>query len=374
MLATSLPSRAAGAAPLLRSKARCYPLLCQPLSRRRGTEDSFEERTRRFTRLASSSIAAAATAANDDDQQQQQKRRDPDLLRALLAEAVSSEDYREASRLKQELETADPSILLQLRLEEAVKEERYADAAELKAQLEALRPPPPPKFEPGPTTSDTVTNGIRVKVKSFFVASQSVAGSTFTFAYRIKISNETGSGRDGGNGGGGGGGGSSDSGGKTFQLLSRTWEIVDGGDGTKAIPPRTERVRGPGVVGETPVLAPGESFSYSSFAQLRTPAGSMRGTYTFVEVERNEEEGEEEEEGGEEEEGKGSGSAASSSSSEKKAPPPPLPRPRQRQQQQQRRTRTRNPLVRAIGPEFDVVIGQFGLDERDSSPPEPGTM
>ena len=334
-----------------------------------------------MTRLVSSSIVAAADLDDDD---KTERPRDPKLLRALLAEAVSNEDYREASKLKHELKEADPSILLQLRLEEAVREERYELAVELKAQLDALRPPPPPKFEPGPTTSDTVTNGIRVKVKSFFVASQSVAGSTFTFAYRIRISNETGrsSGGSKDSSGSSGGSSSNDSGGEssprgeTFQLLSRAWEIVDGGDGTDSIPPRTERVRGPGVVGETPVLAPGESFSYSSFAQLRTPAGSMRGTYTFVEVEREEEE-EEEEDGEENEEGKEGtrGSAASSSDGQdKKArPPPALPR-RQQQQQQRRGRRTQNPRARAIGPEFDVVIGQFGLDERDSSPPEPGTM
>ena len=267
--------------------------------------------------MSSSSIAAAASsssaaAANNDDENEQPQRRDPKLLRSLLAEAVLEEDYALASRLKLELEAADPTILLRLRLEEAVKEERYADATDLKSQIDALRPPPPPRFEPGPTTSDTVTNGIRVKVKSFFVASQSVARSPFTFAYRIKISNETGNGGGGGSGVGGGGGGSGDGSsrggsskggsGKTFQLLSRSWEIVDGGDGTEANPTRTERVRGPGVVGETPVLAPGQSFSYSSFAQLRTAAGTMRGTYTFVEVEREEEE-EEEEEGGEDGEG-----------------------------------------------------------------------
>ena len=140
-------------------------------------------RRNRNASSASSSISAAAAASNDDDQQPEQQR-DPALLRSLLAQAVSDEDYRQASVLKLELEAADPSILLRLRLEEAVSKEKYEEAAELKARLDELLPPPPPKFEPGPTSSDTVTEGIRVKVKSFFVASQSVAGSTFTFAYR----------------------------------------------------------------------------------------------------------------------------------------------------------------------------------------------
>ena len=176
---TLLFSRPGGAAALLRPSAS---LLCRrPLHR--CTEEYCRVRTRR-NQFASSIVAAAAAAADGNHKEtKQQQKRDPKLLRALLAEAVSEEDYKEASRLKSELER-DPSILLQLQLEEAVKEEKYADAAKLKARLDALLPPPPPKFEPGPTTSDTVTDGIRVKVKSFFVASQSVAGSTFTFAYR----------------------------------------------------------------------------------------------------------------------------------------------------------------------------------------------
>ena len=184
---TLLSSRPGGAAALIRSRADS-PICRKPLHHRCCKEGAPRERTRRATsRFASA--AAAAAAANDDDETdvetKKQQLRDPELLRALLAEAVSDADYRAASRRKAELEAADPSILLALQLEEAVKEERYEAAAELKSRLDALRPPPPPRFEPGPTTSDTVTDGIRVKVKSFFVASQSVAGSTFTFAYRF---------------------------------------------------------------------------------------------------------------------------------------------------------------------------------------------
>ena len=114
------------------------------------------------------------------------------------------------------------------------------------------------------------------------------------------------------------------------------------------------------------MLGPGQSFSYSSFAQLRTPAGLMRGTYTFVEVEEEEEKEEEEKE----EEGEDAAAGEQG-----KKTPPPLPRQRQQrqQQQQQQQRRPQNPRAKPIGPEFDVVIGQFGLDERDSRPPEPGT-
>jgi ApaG protein len=59
------------------------------------------------------------------------------------------------------------------------------------------------------------------------------------------------------------------------QLVSRHWIITDG-DG------RTEEVQGPGVVGEQPVLQPGESFEYSSFCPLPTKIGSMHGTYQMV--------------------------------------------------------------------------------------------
>ena len=59
------------------------------------------------------------------------------------------------------------------------------------------------------------------------------------------------------------------------QLLTRHWIIRDG-DG------HIEEVKGPGVVGEHPVLEPGESFEYTSGCPLPTPFGTMRGTYQMV--------------------------------------------------------------------------------------------
>jgi len=59
------------------------------------------------------------------------------------------------------------------------------------------------------------------------------------------------------------------------RLISRHWVITDG-EG------RVEEVRGEGVVGEQPVLAPGEAFRYTSGCPLETPVGSMRGTYHCV--------------------------------------------------------------------------------------------
>jgi ApaG protein len=61
----------------------------------------------------------------------------------------------------------------------------------------------------------------------------------------------------------------------TVQLLSRHWIITDAVD-------HIEEVQGPGVIGEKPVLAPGESFKYSSWCPLKTPVGMMHGTYQMV--------------------------------------------------------------------------------------------
>lgn len=59
------------------------------------------------------------------------------------------------------------------------------------------------------------------------------------------------------------------------QLMSRHWIITDANQ-------HVEEVRGPGVVGEQPRLAPGEAFEYTSGCPLSTPFGSMRGTYQCV--------------------------------------------------------------------------------------------
>jgi len=103
--------------------------------------------------------------------------------------------------------------------------------------------------------SEAVTRGIRVNVQARYVAERSrPMMNEFFFAYTIRIANE---GRE------------------TVQLVSRAWLITDA-EG------HTEEVRGPGVVGEQPVLAPGEAFEYTSACPLTTPFGSMRGTYQMV--------------------------------------------------------------------------------------------
>jgi ApaG protein len=103
--------------------------------------------------------------------------------------------------------------------------------------------------------SDTTTRGVRVEVRTAYVPERSSPPEAqYFFAYRIRISN---------------------AGEETVQLVSRHWVITDG-DG------RVEHVRGPGVVGEQPVLEPGESFEYTSFCPLPTVIGSMHGTYQMV--------------------------------------------------------------------------------------------
>ena len=101
--------------------------------------------------------------------------------------------------------------------------------------------------------SEAVTNDVRVEVMAQHSPENSKPGE-WVFQYTVRITNQ---------------------GLETVQLISRHWIITDGVD-------HTEEVRGPGVVGAQPVLAPGESFKYSSWCPLRTPTGVMRGTYQML--------------------------------------------------------------------------------------------
>lgn len=103
--------------------------------------------------------------------------------------------------------------------------------------------------------SDAMTHGIRVRVRSYYVPERSAPhDDLYYFAYEIRIANE---------------------GPTPARLLTRHWIIVDA-EG------RVEEVRGPGVVGETPRLEPGENFEYTSACPLPTTSGSMRGTYQMI--------------------------------------------------------------------------------------------
>ena len=103
--------------------------------------------------------------------------------------------------------------------------------------------------------SDAVTHDVRVEVLSQHSPENSrPSQGQWVFQYTVRITNQ---------------------GTETVQLISRHWIITDGLD-------HVEEVNGPGVVGEQPVLAPGQAFKYSSWCPLQTPTGTMHGTYQMV--------------------------------------------------------------------------------------------
>lgn len=103
--------------------------------------------------------------------------------------------------------------------------------------------------------SEAVTRGVRVRVRSKYHADRSrPADNEWFFSYTIQIGNE---------------------GDRPVRLLTRHWIITDANG-------EVQEVRGPGVVGQQPVLPPGQSFEYTSFCPLSTPFGTMHGTYRMV--------------------------------------------------------------------------------------------
>jgi ApaG protein len=100
-----------------------------------------------------------------------------------------------------------------------------------------------------------VTRKLEVTVTPRFVPDRSSPDNGYFFwAYTIDIANR---------------------GGETVQLKTRHWRITDAHG-------RLQEVKGPGVVGEEPVLKPGDSYEYTSGVPLPTPSGFMRGTYGLV--------------------------------------------------------------------------------------------
>ena len=103
--------------------------------------------------------------------------------------------------------------------------------------------------------SSTVTEGIRVTVSPTFWPERSAPESgQFAFSYAVQIANE---------------------GTVPAQLRSRHWIITDANG-------KVIEVKGLGVVGEQPLLKPGESFEYTSGTAIATAVGTMRGTYQMV--------------------------------------------------------------------------------------------
>src|SRR5579859_4393973 len=105
-----------------------------------------------------------------------------------------------------------------------------------------------------------ITRSIAVSVEPTYLEARSSPGQfQYFWAYRITIENQ---------------------GQETVQLLSRHWMITNARG-------ELNEVKGPGVVGEQPVLKPGESYAYTSGAPLNTPWGMMGGSYQ-MESERGE--------------------------------------------------------------------------------------
>ena len=109
-------------------------------------------------------------------------------------------------------------------------------------------------FEYSPI-SEAITEDIQVEVLSRHAPENSrPEGNEWVFQYTVRITNQ---------------------GTEKVQLLTRHWIITDALE-------HVREVRGPGVIGQQPVLAPGESFQYSSWCPLDTPTGMMHGTYQMV--------------------------------------------------------------------------------------------
>lgn len=110
-------------------------------------------------------------------------------------------------------------------------------------------------------TSDMTTRGVRVRVAPEYHPDRSdPRAQRWFFSYTVHIVNH---------------------GEETVQLVSRHWVITDANG-------HVEHVRGPGVVGQTPTLRPGEAFEYTSACPLPTSMGSMHGTYQMRTVEGDE--------------------------------------------------------------------------------------
>ena len=102
---------------------------------------------------------------------------------------------------------------------------------------------------------EQTTQSIRIAVTPIFLEEQSSPQEDrYVWAYRIRIENL---------------------GAQTVQLLNRHWKITDAQG-------HMQEVHGAGVVGEQPVLRPGESYEYTSGAPLPTPSGMMVGSYEMV--------------------------------------------------------------------------------------------
>ena len=175
-------------------------------------------------------------------------------LERSMAAAVAAEDFALAATLRDELRATregDALLAASARLSDAVAAEDYAEAARLRDLVRSLTP------EKMRTDSDRVTDGVRVRARSRFVPERSdPENGAYFFSYAVCIKNESAA---------------------VVQLIDREWVITD----ERGV---VETVDGSGVIGQQPVLLPGQTFEYASACPLRTPRGKMRGAYGFVKL------------------------------------------------------------------------------------------
>ena len=99
---------------------------------------------------------------------------------------------------------------------------------------------------------ETITEGVQVQVESFYLETHSLPKEDhYVFAYRIRLKNLSQ---------------------RTVQLLRRHWIITDSNG-------ETNEVSGEGVVGDQPVLEPDQEYEYTSRSHLKSPVGTMQGSY-----------------------------------------------------------------------------------------------
>lgn len=109
--------------------------------------------------------------------------------------------------------------------------------------------------------SELITRNMKISVSTEYIESRSDPKSGYYFfSYTVTLTNQ---------------------GPETIQLLARHWLVTDSTN-------RTEQIRGLGVVGEQPIIKPGESYTYTSFCPLPTPFGTMEGSYQVINQEGEE--------------------------------------------------------------------------------------
>lgn len=172
------------------------------------------------------------------------------LYRGCLrsAYAIRVETARRALPLPRTVETWPPRIREAFRSGDHSTSDGFSALRALSATAEAVRSLPP-----APRSTER-TGPVRVSVESRPIG-RPVAGR-FRFAYSVTVENVSGD--------------------RAVRLVARRWHVSD-----LDSPGRVDEVAGPGVVGKTPLIAPGGRFSYDSWTQISSPVGAMHGSFAM---------------------------------------------------------------------------------------------